>query len=127
MSRLILIGVTVLLLAVSGCSAHATTESVPAILQAAPDAEARAELTRLVHDAVGQYHVTFTFATLQEQGFLLLERTPARGPGGHRLPGRDLSEPERFEVWLQGEQCVLRQVRTGAEWPLEHARCRARD
>ena len=126
MKRLPAICVMVLLLSLAGCNARATAEPAPARLQS-PDAEARAELTRLVREAVGQYQVSFTLATLQDQGFLLLERTPAQDPAGHRLPGRDLSEPERFELWLQGDQCVLRQVRSGAEWPLEHAECRERD
>lgn len=107
------------------CNGPAATEPVPARLQPASES-AQEELRERVRAATGQYQVSFGFQSLEESGVLLLERTPGHDPAGRRLPGRDLSEPERFELWLEQGQCVLRQLRTGEQWPLDHASCEPR-
>ena len=109
---------------------------MPARLVAPSDA-ARAELRAVVASALGQADVRLAEDALQHDGVLLLERTPRTDPMGHRMPGRDLGAPSRFQLFIADDRClllqaagvllqaagVLLQAAGDRSWTLEQARC----
>ncbi len=115
-------GLAPLALLLAGCVQSAPAEELPARL-VAPDAAARAELRSVVAAAIGQADVALADDALMADGNLTLERTPRQDPLGHRLPGRDLGEPERFRLLHSGGECVLLHVTSERRWVLEQARC----
>lgn len=95
---------------------------MPARLVAPSDA-GRAELRAVVATAIGQIDVRLAEDALQQDGMLLLERTPRSDPLGHRVPGRDPGAPSRFQLYVVGDRCLLRQTDVPRSWTLEHVRC----
>ncbi len=111
---------------VLGCQAAPTAHETDAVV-VAPDAAGRAELRRVVSQAVGGRPVTLADDALTRDSQLILERTPRQGPEGVRVPGRDVEEPERFRLVLNSDgQCMLVHLNTGNRHPLRDVRCRAK-
>lgn len=73
--------------------------------------------------ATGQADVRLAEDALQQDGVLLLERRPRSDPMGHRVPGRDLGAPSRFQLFIVDGRCLLRQADVDRSWTLEQARC----
>ena len=111
-----------LLAGAAGCVGAPAAEPVPARL-VAPDDASRAELRRVLGDAIGRTDVVLAADALVTDGILLLERTPGADPSGHRLPGRDLGEPEHFRLLMVNDACVIEHRRTARRWVLANARC----
>jgi hypothetical protein len=105
-----------------GCKNGTLQEEVPARL-AEPSASARAELEAIVASAVGAHQLTLADHPFADSNVLIVETTPRRDPQGNRLPGRDLGRPERFQLLVSGEDCILLEERTGERWVLRKARC----
>ncbi|MCW8195161.1 hypothetical protein F6455_10220 [Proteobacteria bacterium 005FR1] len=111
-----------LLAAMTGCKNGTLQHEAPARLAEQSDA-ARAELEQIIAKAAGAYTVTLAEHPFADSSVLLVERRPQRDPQGHRLPGRDLGNPERFQLLVSGEDCILLQESTGKRWELREANC----
>lgn len=112
------------ILVLSGCAQLMPPEERPARLLN-PDAAAREELRTVVAGALGQRDVTLADDALTADGTLLLERTPRQDPLGHRVPGRELGAPDRFQLLRSGDDCVLLHPHSERRWVLASARCEA--
>ena len=88
----------------AGCQARAARPDVPAHVNN-PTAESRAELLRVVRDALNGSEVTLADDALTKDSLLIIEPK--------HLTGRDLRRPEHFRLVLSGSRCVL--VHQGTE------------
>lgn len=108
-------------LAPTACGTLSAQEQ-PAVI-AAPNADTRAELARVVSAAFDGQPVTLADDALTRESVLVLERRTPPGPQGRAATGRTLEAPERLNLVLRGERCLLVRARDGREWELEEARC----
>ena len=106
----------------AGCIQPTVAPDEPARL-IEPDAASRAELQVVVAAAIGQTTVQLADDALSEDGVLLLERMPHTDNLGHRMPGRDLGAPKRFQLFRAGSDCILTETGSDRRWVLEQARC----
>ncbi len=118
MKAIWLVGVILL----AGCLKSAVEAETPARLINV-DAASRAELKAVVAAAIGQATVRLADDALIEDGVMLIERTPRTDNLGHRLPGRDLGAPRRFQLFRAGTDCILIEADSDRRWVLEQARC----
>lgn len=108
-------------LALSACTTMAQ-EEVPAVLTET-DANARAQIVRVVGEALGNSEVMIANDALTRESTLFIERTPARDRTGQRLSGRDYDRPERFDLVKQADACLLIHASTQKRYRLEGVRC----
>ncbi len=125
MRRLTSAVVVVGTLAVAGCVRRVPEPDVPAVLTN-PTAQVRAELLRVVGQAMNGAPVTLGDTALTADDALIVERTPRRDAQGRPLDGRETSRPERFRLVKSGSGCVLVHEGTGRRWTLTSATCSPR-
>ena len=113
------------LLAASGCHAHTAQHDVPAVLTH-PTSESRAELARVVSDALHAPPVTLADEALTTSDTLIVERAAHRDAQGRRIDGRASERPEHFRLVQDGTRCVLVHEGTGRRWTLQSATCAPR-
>jgi hypothetical protein len=112
-------------LALAGCHARLTAPDVPAVLTS-PTAQSRAELLRVVTDAMNGAPVTLADTALTNEDTLIVQRTPRRDARGVLLDGRETGRPEHFRLVKAGSQCVLVHEGTGRRRVLSGATCSPR-
>lgn len=91
-----------------------------------PTAASRADVLSSVRAALNNAQILLADTALTQDSVLLIERAPHDDPLGVPANGRELQQPERFLLFLQGSRCVLVHERTGQRWQLPHTRCMAR-
>lgn len=89
-----------------------------------PSESSRAELVRIVGEALGHSDVLIANDALTGESSLLIERKPARDATGQRLSGRDYDRPERFDLVKQGSKCVLVHSSTSKRYELKDVHCK---
>lgn len=72
-----------------------------------PTAESRAELQRVVSDMLSGADVMLADDALTDASTLTIERRHIRSLENPPLSGRDLGQPERFQLLTTGTACVL--------------------
>jgi hypothetical protein len=97
-------------------------DDTPAVI-VGPSENVRAELVRVVGEALGFSDVLIAEDALTRESSLFIERRPARDATGQRLSGRDYDRPERFDLVKQGNKCLLVHVSTSRRFELEDVRC----
>jgi hypothetical protein len=97
-------------------------EEVPAVLVES-NGDARAEIVRVVGEALGNTDVLIANDALTRESALYIERKPARDATGQRLSGRDYGRPERFDLFKRGEVCVLVHASTQKRYELHGVEC----
>jgi len=110
------------LVMLSACASVASQDG-PAVLTEATT-ETHAELVKIVSAALNVPTVTLAADALTNDSELIIERATARDAGGRRLQGRELSQPEHFQLISTRGRCVLMHMRTKTEHPLSTAKCR---
>jgi len=110
------------LVMLSACASVASQEG-PAVLTEATTST-HAELVKAVSAALNVPTVTIAADALTSDSELIIERAPARDAGGRRLQGRELSQPEHFQLTSAQGRCILVHMRTQAQYALSTARCR---
>jgi hypothetical protein len=114
------------LLALAGCHARtAGSGDVPAVLTD-PTAESRAELQRVVSQALHRPSVTLADDALAADGTLVVERAMRRDAQGRPLQGRETGLPDRFRLVRNGSRCVLVHEGSGRRFTLKAATCAPR-
>jgi hypothetical protein len=106
------------------CAVLPGSPGIPAVI-ADPTARSLRELAGVIHQALGDVPVTLADDALTTSSMLSLEHARPRDPAGRLLNGRELTQPETFELFKRGSRCVLVQSKTGREWTLHHAQCAA--
>jgi len=112
-SALLLVG---LILFTPACKVGATRADVPAYITNATE-ESRAELLRVVREALNNSDVTIADNALTDGSLLIIEPK--------HLTGRDFRRPEHFRLMLGGSHCVLVHQETEARAKLTQTECRA--
>jgi hypothetical protein len=105
------------------CQAPARQPDVAAVL-VDPTPQSRAQLAMAVNEMLGVSSVALADDALTRSSVLLIERSPARDPGGVRITGRDYGKPETFTLVKSGGGCVLVSGRDGRRIVLTDATCR---
>ncbi|WP_129779065.1 hypothetical protein [Peristeroidobacter soli] len=110
------------LVTLSACASVAS-QAGPAVLTESTPAT-HAELVKVVSTALNVATVTIADDALTKDSELVIERTPIRDAGGRRVQGRELSQPEHFQLIRANNRCFLVHARTKTEYELLSARCR---
>ena len=97
-------------------------DDVPAVLVDS-NANTRAEIVRVVGEALGSPDVMIANDALTRESTLFIERKPARDATGQRLSGRDYGRPERFDLVKQGDACALVHASTQKRYALKGVTC----
>jgi hypothetical protein len=113
------------LIAAGACAQRSAPADVPAVL-VAPTESARAELLRIVGDAMNGASVTLAADALTADDTLIVERAARRGAKDMNLGGREMRRPDHFRLMKHGAACVLIHVETGRRWTLSSAACSPR-
>ena len=109
------------LVMLSACASVAGQDGPAVLSEATP--ETHEELVKIVSSALNVPTVTIAADALTNDSQLIIERAPVRDAGGRRLQGRELSQPEHFQLVSAGGRCVLVHARTNAEYELSTAKC----
>jgi hypothetical protein len=88
-----------------------------------PTASSRAELARVVSDALGGAPVALADDALTRESLLVIERKPPRDALGRPLGGRELGRPERFRLFRTDSACVLVHESDGRHYVLAATSC----
>ena len=110
------------LLLAAACATVPRAPEVAAVITDPTD-ESRAELRRVVSEALHGAPLTLADDALTRESTLIVERGRARGPDGTPLQGRDMGRPERFRLVKDGSRCVLVHEGNGHRFPLSSATC----
>lgn len=95
---------------------------VPALLAEATP-EARAELQRVVSEAMHGVPVTLADDALTRESVLVIERNPPQDAQHRNLTGRNLESPQKFQLLISGDRCWLERAADGERWELLEAKC----
>lgn len=113
----------------AGCRAAPSADGageVPARIVNPTDAS-RAELERVVGDMLFGAEVTLAEDALTESSVLILERGRVRSLSNPPLSGREMREPERFQLLTDGERCFLIHGEERARYELRDTECAAEE
>lgn len=85
--------------------------------------EGRAELQRLVSEALHGAPVTLAEDAFTRESTLIIERNPPQNLQQRPLQGRNMDRPKKFRLLLSGERCWLERESDGERWELLEAKC----
>ncbi len=106
----------------AGCAQRKAPPEVPAVLTN-PTQQCRAELLRVVGEAMNGAPVTIADAALTADDTLIIEPATRRDARDMTLGGRETRRPYHFRLVKSGSQCVLVHVESGRRWTLTSATC----
>jgi len=109
----------------AGCATAPPAQDVPAVITSQTP-EGRAELVRVVSQALHGAPLTLADDALTRESTLIIERARARGPDGTPLLGRDTGRPERFRLVKNGSRCELVHEGSGRRFALRSVTCAPR-
>jgi hypothetical protein len=112
-------------LLLAGCAQRKAPSEVSAVLTA-PTAQSRAELLRLVSEAMNGAPVTIADDALTAGDTLIIEPAARRDAKDMNLGGRETRRPDHFRLVKSGPHCVLVHVETDRRWTLTSATCSPR-
>lgn len=110
----------------AGCAQRKAPAEVPAVLTN-PTEQSRAELSRVVGEAMNGVQVTIADAALTADDTLIIEPAARRDARDMNLGGRETRRPDHFRLVKSGSQCVLLHVESGRRWTLTSATCSPRE
>jgi hypothetical protein len=105
------------------CAAWPQSAAVPAVITHST-AASRADLERVVSQALGGAPVRLADDALTRSSVLVIGRAQARDARGLPLNGRELGRPQHFRLLRRGSQCELLHVESGESRLLAHTSCR---
>ena len=107
----------------AACKNTAVKAEIPAIV-VEPTTASRAELSRIVTEALHGVEVTLADDALTHNNLLVIERKPITDANGNRVQGRELGSPEQFQLFIDNEKCVLVQRSSNKRWRLQNTQCK---
>lgn len=107
---------------VAGCLSGPGLADQPARI-VDPTEASRAELRRVVGDALHADDVKLAGDALTETSVLVIERSRVRSLENPPLSGRDLGTPERFRLVIRDGRCVLIHERNEQPFELPSTDC----
>lgn len=90
-----------------------------------PDTASRAELFEVVSTALHDAKIILADNALTENNTLVIDRKLFRNLSNSPVMGRELGHPILFQLFKNGNQCVLVQKETNNSWILKHTKCKA--
>ena len=105
----------------TACQLAASTPLQPAVI-VNPSAASRKALLRVVRKVVAT-PVALADNALTVSNWLIIEPAQPRDPNGLLINGRELRKPDRFELFKQGDQCILTLVESTQRWVLSETQC----
>jgi len=109
-------------LVLTACSTAPIQNDIPALLSNA-SAETRLELEQAMSAALDGVEITIAIDAFTQFSVLTIERGMHRSIGRSPEMGRDLGQPEHFQLMIDGPQCVLVHQRTELRWLLNRTTC----
>ena len=109
-------------LLVSACGVPVVQADVPALLTN-PGPQTLEEIQQTVSTALNGTKVTLSADVFTQNSVLVIERGMQRRIDRPPELGRDLGRPYRFQLMLDGPQCVLVDQQSGQHWPLTTVAC----
>ena len=106
----------------AACAKVSPARDVPAVITGSTP-ESRAELLRVVKEALHGAPLTLADDALTRESTLIIERARARAPDGTPLTGRDTGRPEHFRLVENASQCVLVHEGSSRRFVLVSATC----
>lgn len=88
-----------------------------------PDDQSRAEIRRVISQALNGAPLTLTDDALTIESTVIIEPVRRRDASGAPLDGRDLRKPQTFQLVKNGNTCILLQQGTKHRWPLKSVTC----
>jgi hypothetical protein len=88
-----------------------------------PTPEAHTEIRRAISEALGGVDVRLPEDVFTRSSLLIVERAPHRAPGGERIQGRELGQPDHFRLVIADGDCVLLHVQSGLRQRLTDSLC----
>lgn len=85
--------------------------------------ESRVELQGVVSKALHVTDVNLADDALRDSSWLVIERNRVRTLENAPLSGRDLGQPERFQLVVADHRCVLVHERDGGRYKLSDVAC----
>jgi hypothetical protein len=110
----------------SACVSSQAQEEQPAVI-VNPTAQSRAELLQAVSTALQGVKTMLAEDALTNTSILFVERPAVHDAAGRRINGRDLGRPERFQLMMHGDRCVLVHENSGVRHHLVNATCQVVD
>jgi hypothetical protein len=104
------------------CRPLSACEPQPAVLTN-PTAQSRAELSRVVSEALRGAPVRLADDALTQASTLVIERIMPRDAAGLPLNGREVEKPQHFRLIKHASHCILIQESTAKRWRLSAATC----
>jgi hypothetical protein len=90
-----------------------------------PDAATRTALEGAISEMLQGAKVTLADDALLHDSWITVERARPRAANGQLVNGRILERPERFQLVMERERCVLVQHSNGRRKMLDSVACRA--
>ena len=124
MIRIRVVGIIATITLSAACWVDPAARDQPARI-VAPTAASRAELERVVSEALNGAAVTLADDALVHDSTLIVEPRAHRDAQNNRIMGRDPGVPTQFRLLKHGEQCVLERIGSEGRWILSGTRCEA--
>jgi len=91
-----------------------------------PTAESRAEVARVVAQALNRVSVLLADDVLLHESAVVVEPARIRAAGGAPVPGRETRKPQHFLLVKDGTGCVLVHEESGRRFALLSTNCSTR-
>jgi hypothetical protein len=91
-----------------------------------PTAESRAEIARVVSQALNRTSVSLSDDVLRRESTLVVEPAHPRALGGAPVSGRETRKPQHFSLVKNAARCVLVHEESGRRFALSGTTCSER-
>ncbi len=105
-----------------GCKTQPVKDSVAAVIPV-HTTDSIAELRKIVDKAVHGTPVIIAKTAFNKSNKLILQRKKVIGPDGRPLQTRVDEEPIIFELFITGDTCFVKDLRTNETFQLQQAIC----
>ncbi|MCP4413192.1 MAG: hypothetical protein GY808_11585 [Gammaproteobacteria bacterium] len=107
---------------IQGCKTQPAMDSVAAIIPM-HTTQSIAELRKIVDKALHGTPVTIAKTAFNKSNKLILQRKKVIGPDGRPIQTRVDEEPIIFELFITGDSCLVKDLRTNETFQLQQATC----
>lgn len=118
----ILLSSLCVLFLVEGCRTPAVNPDTPALI-IQPTEASRAELRNTLSGLFGGLEINLADDALTNSSLLLLQQTPKQKSKSQAALGRNVTEPFRFQLIKNGDNCFLVDKRDGQRYLLADTTC----
>ncbi len=114
--------IILLVILTGGCREPEVQPTGPALL-VNPNMESYEEVTKTISAALNGVEVSLSEDVFTTYSIVVIERGMIRGINHPPELGRDLGRPSRFQLILDGTDCVIVDEQSGVHWPLTNVEC----